>query len=562
MKWPRHILAQYVVQLCKAKAVKHIVISPGSRNAPLTIGFSNHSFFKCYSIVDERSAAFFSLGIAQQTSESVAVVCTSGSALLNYYPAVAEAFYSGLPLIVISADRPEHLINIGDGQTIIQPHAFGKHILFEANLETPQSKLFYSLNSSKHKARRLIQKAIQTAQDKKGPVHINVPFDEPLYDTTNTPDVLDVEVYSNNDFSSSIKLSKSTIRTWQTAKKKMVLVGVNPPNALSSNAIERLAQDPSVIVLTETTSNLHHPNFFPFIDQLIAPLDDDQFKALQPDLLLTFGGLIISKKIKAFLRSYKPKSHWHIDCFRANDTYFALNQHFTCDPNHFFSQLFKSHIDTKSSYFKQWNEVKQCRLQRHKAYINTMPFSDFKAFELISGAIPNGFKVQSSNSSAIRYLQLFEFHPSIELYCNRGTSGIDGSSSTAVGAALVSKRPTLLITGDLSFFYDVNAFWNSYVPSNFKVIVVNNKGGGIFRILPGNDDSKLFETFFETKHDRSAESIAKTYNMEYQSAHSVDSLQAALTLFFKPSSGPKLLEVFTPSRDNDKILLSYFENLK
>lgn len=561
MKWPKDILAQYVVQLCKEKAVKHIVISPGSRNAPLTIGFTNQSFFKCYSIVDERSAAFFALGIAQQTSESVAVVCTSGSALLNYYPAVAEAFYSGLPLIVISADRPEHLINIGDGQTIIQPHAFGKHILFEANLEKLKSSLFSSLRLSKNKAQRLILKAIEMAQDRKGPVHINVPLEEPLYNTTTTPELLDVEIASPHQ-ASFYKLSQSTQKIWQNAKRKMILVGVNPPKALSYKFIEKLAQDPSVIVLTETTSNLHHPNFFPFIDQLVAPLDNEQLKALQPELLLTFGGLIISKKIKAFLRTYKPKYHWHVDCFRANDTYFTLNQHFTCDPNQFFSQIFKFENSSGSSYFNQWNKVKKLRLKQHQSYINSMPFCDFKAFELISEAIPKEFMVQASNSSAIRYLQLFEFHPSITLYCNRGTSGIDGSSSTAVGAAAVSKLPTLLLTGDLSFFYDINAFWNAYVPSNFRIIIINNKGGGIFRILPGNDDSKLFETYFETKHNRTAENVAKTYNFDYQSANSIDSLKEALKLFFKQGSQPKLLEIFTPSEINDKILLSYFEALK
>ena len=183
MKWPKHDLAQFIIQLCASKGVKHVVISPGSRNAPLTIGFTHHNFFKCYSIVDERSAGFFALGIAQQTSEPVAVVCTSGSALLNYYPAVAEAFYSGLPLVIISADRPQHLVNIGDGQTIIQPHAFGKHILFEANLIPPVKTLFSGVLQAQHKAQQLISKALDTAQQKMGPVHINVPFDEPLYKT-------------------------------------------------------------------------------------------------------------------------------------------------------------------------------------------------------------------------------------------------------------------------------------------------------------------------------------------------------------------------------------------
>ena len=364
MKWPKHDLAQFIIQLCKAKGVKHIVISPGSRNAPLTLGFTNHSFFYCYSIVDERAADFFALGIAQQTSEAVALICTSGSALLNYYPAVAEAYYTGLPLVVISADRPPHLINVGDGQTIIQPHAFGKHILFEANLKPTQKRFLFGVHHFQHKAQHLILKALETAQEKMGPVHINVPFDEPLYETVNQP--ITIKSISRNVATKGhLRLNKSTQKTWQNAKRKLVLVGVNPPDALESSIIEYLANDPSVIVFTETTSNMHHPNFFPSIDQLIAPLKANEFKALQPELLLTFGGLIISKKIKAFLRQYQPKHHWHIDPYRANDTYFSLSAHFKCRQNEFFEQLLKTSNPTSSPYFETWNAIKNTRLKRH-----------------------------------------------------------------------------------------------------------------------------------------------------------------------------------------------------
>ena len=393
-----------------------------------------------------------------------------------------------------------------------------------------------------------------------GPVHINVPFEEPLYDTV--PEPLSLNISFKKDIKTAyFYLSPSFQKTWQNAKRKLVLVGVNPPNSLDSAVIDQLANDPSVIVLTETTSNLHHSNFFPFIDQLIAPLNEEGYEALQPDLLLTFGGLIISKKIKAFLRAYNPKHHWHVDPYKANDTYFCLNKHFKINPNDFFRQLFKNTPSNKSSYFDFWNRVKLQRKKAHNNYLKSMPFSDFKAFELISHAIPQNFVVQSGNSSAIRYLQLFEFHPSISLYCNRGTSGIDGSTSTAVGASVVSKEPTLLITGDLSFFYDINGLWNKYIPSNFRIIVINNSGGGIFRILPGNDNSELFETYFETKHNRNAKALATDFGFAYSSANSEQTLALTLAEFFKSSSSPKLLEIFTPSSQNDKILLSYFDQI-
>ncbi len=556
---PKQPLAQSIIQLCNNHNIQHIVISPGSRNAPLTIGFTNHDFFDCYSIVDERSAGFFALGIAQQLQQPVALVCTSGSALVNYFPAVTEAFYSRIPLVVISADRPEHLVNIGDGQTITQPHIFGAHVLYEANLEMAFKKSFLKAIKSNNS---LIEKALHIANTQSGPVHINVPFPEPLYDTIeideqeSKPDKIKLK---SNTFS----LSKTDHKKWNSSKRKMILVGVNPPHSVQETYLKLLAEDPSIIVLTETTSNLHHPDFFPSIDQLISPLDSTDFETLQPDLLLTFGGMIVSKKIKTFLRTNPPKTHWHIDPVSANDTFFCLTKHFKCDVNTFFDAL--SSFDATpivSTYFETWNHVKVRRQQKHKKYLKSISFSDFMAFDKILKQIPDNYMLQSGNSSTIRYLQLFNLNKTLTVFCNRGTSGIDGSTSTAIGAATVSENPTVFITGDLSFFYDSNALWNNYTPSNFRIIIINNRGGGIFRILPGNKNSKNFSTFFETNHDLTAEPISKLFNFEYTSASSNEELETALENFYIQSSRPKLLEIFTPSSENDQILLSYFDFIK
>ena len=556
---PKQPLAQSIIQLCKSHNIQHIVISPGSRNAPLTIGFTNHDFFECYSIVDERSAGFFALGIAQQLQQAVALVCTSGSALVNYYPAVTEAFYSRIPLVVISADRPEHLINIGDGQTIMQPHIFGAHILYEANLKQYLKKSFFNFVN---KNDSLIDKALHIATSNKGPVHINVPFSEPLYDTVNEF-LVQPELIKIKKKTASFSISNSDAKKWSSSKRKMVLVGVNPPKSVQEIYLKLIANDPSVIVLTETTSNLNHSNFFSSIDQLITPLDATDFDSLQPDLLLTFGGMVVSKKIKTFLRSNPPKTHWHIDPVIANDTFFCLTKHFKCSVNTFFAKLNLSSIPLPTSiYFETWNSIKMRRIQKHNEYVKSIPFSDFKVFDSVLSQIPNNYMVQSSNSSTIRYLQLFELNPSLTVFCNRGTSGIDGSTSTAIGAACVSQQSTVFITGDLSFFYDSNALWNHYIPLNFRIIIVNNRGGGIFRILPGNKNSENFSTFFETNHLLDAEPISKLFDLEYTSASSKEELDTALVDFYKQSSRPKILEVFTPSSINDQILLSYFDFIK
>ena len=196
---------------------------------------------------------------------------------------------------------------------------------------------------------------------------------------------------------------------------------------------------------------------------------------------------------------------------------------------------------------------------QHELYLKTIPYSDFKVFDLILKSIPNHSILQIGNSSAIRYSQLFNLNNTLDVYCNRGTSGIDGSTSTAVGCAVVNKKPTVLITGDLSFLYDSNGLWNNYIPKNFRIIVVNNKGGGIFRILPGQKDTKNFDEFFETKHDLNAKYLSKMYGFDYLSATGEGQLKSKLTNFYSESETPKLLEILTPRTINDEILLKYFD---
>ena len=556
MKRPQIKLAQHVIEACKAKQIKHIVISPGSRNAPLTIGFANDPYFNCYSIVDERCAAFFALGIAQQRREPVAVVCTSGSALLNYYPAFSEAFYSNIPLVVISADRPSSKIDIGDGQTIRQVNVLANHSAYNANLsdETHSDKSnFYELN-----------RALNTAIEEKLPVHINVPFEEPLYLTTE-------EQYPFENIVAEIKNpivneDKATnfVKHWNSSAKKIVLVGVLTPNSVESQYIEWLAKDPSVVVLTETTSNLHHSHFIPYIDKLLTYTEKAPTlkEALRPDLLLTFGGLVVSKKIKQFLRSYQPAYHYNVDLYKDYNSYFCLTAHFKADINTFLKEVTPKLMSVSSNYQQQWLKVKNEIQQTHLEYINQTPFSDLKVYSEVFKSIPNDYIVQISNSSAIRYAQLMKAHPSWKVFCNRGTSGIDGSMSTAIGAAVGSASPTVFITGDLSFFYDSNALWNKYIPQNFRVILLNNQGGGIFRILPGDKTDSNFEYFFETPHKLTAEHFCKMYNINYQSATNLTDLQRKIGEFYEKSDVPKLLEVHTPRKINDKVLLKYFEFIK
>lgn len=549
MSYPEIPLAQSILQIFKAKGIQHIIISPGSRNAPLTIGFTNDTFFTCYSIVDERCAAFFAMGIAQQIQQPVALVCTSGSALLNYYPAIAEAFYSQIPLIVVSADRPTSKIDIGDGQTIRQRNVFENHSIYNANL----------LETANKENDKLIQEAIFYAKSKKGPVHINIPFEEPLY---NVVSQLTYAPYIYKELNDAV--SESQIIEFDklnNASKIVVLIGSQNVDVISQENIDFLAEQSNIIILTEINSNTHHNKIVSNIDTLITSFNDPNFINFQPDVLITFGGMIVSKRVKSMFRNYPPKEHWHVDELRAYDTFSALSQHYKMNVNDFITQVKINFIPVASNYSEQIQEVMKIRKNGHDKYLKNIPFSDLKTFDLIWKQLPQNIHLQISNSAVIRYAQLFKTDKTIDVYCNRGTSGIDGSTSTAIGAAVVQEKQTLFITGDISFFYDSNALWNNYIPKNYKIIIVNNSGGGIFRILPGHEETTTFNTYFETQHHLTAEHLAKMYKFQYLQASDEEELNTALNLLFTNNETPQILEVFTPTLINRDLLRNYFNSI-
>ena len=551
--YPKKELAQIVISACAQFHIETVVISPGSRNAPLTIGFSNHKKIETLSVVDERCAAFFALGIAQQTQKPVAILCTSGSALLNYYPAVAEAFYSNIPLVVISADRPKHLIDIGDGQTIRQENVFENHILFSANL----------IENEKYKTRnsQLIGEALQIAVSQRGPIHINVPFDEPLYETVEELATFNFPHISLSSLDNSNINYKKLANIWNVAAKKMILVGVNYPDAELHQLMDLYAEDDSVLIFTETTSNLHHKKAIDSIDQLIFSLTDMEFEALKPDILITFGGMIVSKRIKRFLREYQPKHHWNIDARKATNTFFCLSEFIQTKPVDFFSHFNQFITPLQSDYQPKWLAFRDERRAHHTAYFKKIKYSDFSVFEQALESIPDNCQLQISNSSIIRYAQLFSIKDAVTIFCNRGTSGIDGSTSTAIGAAFANKKQTIFITGDLSFFYDSNGLWNTNIPASFRIIIVNNSGGGIFKIIPGPGTTNAAE-YFTTPHCLTAEHLCKMHQFEYQKAYSKETVAKELNGFFETSSKPKILEIFTPSAENDLILKTYFKHIR
>jgi len=581
IQYPTIPIAQIVVRLCAQFDLQQVVICAGSRCAPLTNGFLAQPNFKTFSVVDERAAAFFALGMAQQSKKAVVLVCTSGSALLNFYPAVAEAYYSNIPLVILSADRMPHRIDIGDGQTIRQNGVFEPHLEAAANLkpdvahatetllENPMQQLLHPATTPDqieqiqkeiniHNLNEMVR-VLATAEQKKGPVHLNIPMEEPLYGMTSEEISLSIHLQKQklqNAFQKTEKIKKA----WHKASKKWVIIGVMAPEVISSEWFSALCEDPSVVVFTEITSNKQHPNAIGSIDTLMAPLELTKIEQqLNPDILLTFGGMVVSKKIKQFLRKNRPKHHWHVDEKKAYNTYYCLEKHIAQSPDAFLREMYENHTPSPSRFQANVREVYLTFKKKGRTYLNHIPFSDLNVFDFIAKQLKGKWQIHLANSSPIRYAQLVDWNPSFQFFCNRGTSGIDGSTSTAIGAAQIANVPTLLITGDLSFFYDINGLWNKYIPPSFRIVLINNQGGGIFRILPGQKDTPNYDHYFETVHQRDAKHVAKAFGFRYTKATSKWGLKQKFSSFLKMDSAPKILEIQTPRKVNDRVLLDYFK---
>jgi 2-succinyl-5-enolpyruvyl-6-hydroxy-3-cyclohexene-1-carboxylate synthase len=551
----------HLAEICYQKGIENIIISPGSRNAPIIIAFTKHPGIKCLSVVDERSAAFFALGMAQQTGKTVAIACTSGSAALNYAPAIAEAYYQRIPLLVLTADRPNEWIDQADSQTIRQNNIYKNYI--KKSFELPQA---IHTEDDLWFADRTVSEAIDTSQlSSSGPVHINLPFNEPLYEgydqIISKPKIIDTIRVSQMINESEIR---NLAKKWNSSNKKMIICGMHHPSHELDHILSEIAKDPSVTVLSENTSNLKGPQFISCIDRTLAGIDESEINAFCPDLLISLGNQLVSKKIKALMRKHKPEAHWHIDPSSLFlDTFQSLTKNIPVEPIYFFEFLAKHTQTNESNYSEIWQKAYDSTLQNHKLYLQNCEYADLKVFDRLLKAIPTGSNLQLANSTPVRYAQLFDARNDLSYNSNRGTSGIDGSISTAAGAAYANKKKTTIITGDLSFFYDSNGLWNNYLSEDLKIILINNQGGGIFRFLNGPSDNECFETLFETTHELNAEGIAKTFNVQYQSARNLEELDEELTKLYDPKNKKaSLLEIFTPREKNAIVLKDYFNNLK
>jgi 2-succinyl-5-enolpyruvyl-6-hydroxy-3-cyclohexene-1-carboxylate synthase len=552
----QHVYA--ISQACQSAGIQQAIICPGSRSAPLVFAFTQ-SKICCHSIVDERSAGYIALGMAQQLQQPVVLICTSGTAALNFFSAIAEAFYQKIPLIVLTADRPQELLNQQDGQMIMQQGVFGEHV--RASYELP----CYEVGGEELNATfSLVSKAIQHAVSQQGPIHINVPLKEPLYpskinNTTSFPQKNIITKPVPKALNDSVK--NSIITAWKKAQRKLILIGQLPLDGAINGALTALAKRDDVVIICDVLSNQYGFNTAPQFDYLITRADAKTAETMQPDFILSAGGPVLSKALKAWLQKQQPQHHFRINTTSTQiDTYRNVTQQLETDITAVL--LLLAHIPSQQIelYKPFWEAANSFAAKGIKQFLSTKKWSELQAMNYVLQHIPDISNVQVGNSSIIRYVSyLGALHPSWKMDGNRGTSGIDGCTSTAVGAAMVNNRPTFLLTGDIAFLYDYNALWNK-LPHNLKIIVFNNEGGGIFQLIEGPAKHADQLHFFTTPHQQSIQQIALQKGLRYYFCDDLNSLQK-VAHFFNPSSPSALLEIKSNIKTNSS-LFKLFKGVK
>ena len=557
-----------LVNILAKKGVNHAIISPGSRNAPLTISLVRHPDITTKSISDERSAAFIAMGMAQNLKVPVAICCTSGSAAYNYAPAVSEAFFQEIPLVILTADRPKEWIHQHDGQTIYQNEIFGKHVKksFEIGAEFPHPDNYWYSD-------RIINEAVNLANSyPQGPVHINIPLREPFYPSENelitfpnNPRIIEIEEIERT-------LNKNTwhqiLSKFQEYDRILIAGGQGEQNEELAKILQKLQNEFQVVCIGDSISNL---GFDSISKHDIYLKKEDE--SLCPELLITFGKSFISKGLKVYLRNNRPIEHWHLQLGEhLIDTFQSLTKIIPMKPIDFFTKIYEDldfekfragEEERDESYMKAWvNQEKKATLYLERFFqqdIHAEIFNEFFVIKTLMDNLPNNCQLHLANSMAVRYVNYIgvDAKKNIEVFANRGTSGIDGCVSTAVGQTLSTDKLVFLLVGDVAFFYDRNGLWNRYLPDNLRIILLNNHGGGIFRIIDGPNKQAELEDYFETVQTMNAKNTAEDAGLTYYFANSNLELNSNLETFLSKNGNAKLLEIETDSLKNAKIFKAF-----
>ena len=542
--------------------VSDAVVCPGSRNAPIVHNLSVCEAIRCRPVTDERSAAFYALGLAIATRRPTVVCVTSGSALLNVMPAVAEAAYQHVPLVVISADRPQQWIDQLDGQTIPQSDALGRFVRKAVQLPEPHN------DEERWLCRRLVNEAMHLATCRQGaPVHINVPISEPLFEFS-TEQLPQLSRFNNIKRAAINDASMDMPDAFHEAKRPMIVIGQLAHGTISHETIRSLSE--KYVVMSEPLSSpsymtIHFDEAIRYIvsDNSSINDDEDDKTAYYPDYVIYVGDTLVSKPARRFLRNAKaPSCLITPDAADIHDPLMTLTDIVECDSDSINALLASlcdaPDTDERCRFHDRWQSFLDACAAHADAYApEYSQMATVKYFEEQLADLDIDICVHYANSSAVRLACIYAQH---YVWCNRGVNGIEGSLSTAAGFSLATHDMTVCVIGDLSFFYDQNALWNSNLRGNLRIILLNNRGGGIFRQLPGLSDSPAADDLVMASHENTAQGICTQNDIGYMSAKNMDEMQIGIvTLLTRESERPMLLEVFTDCNDDMKALEKYFK---
>lgn len=542
--------------------VSDAVVCPGSRNAPIVHNLSVCEAIRCRPVTDERSAAFYALGLAIATRRPTVVCVTSGSALLNVMPAVAEAAYQHVPLVVISADRPQQWIDQLDGQTIPQSDALGRFVRKAVQLPEPHN------DEERWLCRRLVNEAMHLATCRQGaPVHINVPISEPLFEF-NIEQLPQLSRFNNIKRAAIKDASMDLPDAFHNATRPMIVIGQLAHGTISHETIRSLSE--KYVVMSEPLSNpsymtIHFDEAIRYIvsDNSSINDDEDDKTAYYPDYVIYVGDTLVSKPARRFLRNAKaPSCLITPDAADIHDPLMTLTDIVECETDSINALLASlcdaPDTDERCRFHDRWQSFLDAYAAHADAYApEYSQMATVKYFEEQLADLDIDICVHYANSSAVRLACIYAQH---YVWCNRGVNGIEGSLSTAAGFSLATNDMTVCVIGDLSFFYDQNALWNSNLRGNLRIILLNNRGGGIFRQLPGLNDSPAADDLVMASHENTAQGICTQNDIGYLSAKNMDEMQIGIvTLLTRESERPMLLEVFTDSNDDVKALEKYFK---
>lgn len=539
--------ANQLTALLIAHGIRDIVVCPGSRNGVLVHNFHTAPLLNAHPVTDERSAGFVALGLALATGKPAAVCVTSGSALLATLPAVSEAYYRHIPLIVISADRPQQWIGQMDGQTLPQQHALQPYADTYNIIE-------YQNETERWGNNRLINEALcRCFAPEPRPVHFNLPFSEPLFSFT-TPGLPCERVVKTCATSAPAPLPDEIVNLIAEASHPLLVVGQCEQR--EAEIFDRLDNTGKMLVLTELTTPSALCRRTAFLEA-----NDHLLYLYSPDVVVHIGGNFIGKAVKRLLREYVPYYLIRIDLSDTLcDTFCHLTHHVQANPIDAAAQLLYELPENKNVQ-KMSAALTHRTAEADAACLNALPFSDLTAMRLLAKRLERqeGTVLHLGNSSVVRNAACFFDSNRLRVHCNRGVNGIEGSLSTAVGHALGTSWPVWAMLGDLSALYDANALWNKQLPPNLRIVVFNNGGGQIFSRLPGLYCSEAAPELIAAAHDYSLQHIAAAFGLEYHAAHSLAEADSAFTAMLATSGKAQLTEIFTRSADNEEARIKYQE---